>query len=131
MVAESLLEHPRYRFDLRANPTKKVTPKGENGKREGQGKRVALLAPGQLEEWMERKASAAGFALEAGNLRISARGPTHFRKQKGRQPGTLSIVDFGGTLRVLDRGAFKAAFANGIGSAKAFGCGLLMLQSLD
>ncbi|MCX6924942.1 MAG: type I-E CRISPR-associated protein Cas6/Cse3/CasE, partial [Verrucomicrobia bacterium] len=26
MVAESLLEHRRYRFDLRANPTRKVTP---------------------------------------------------------------------------------------------------------
>ncbi|MCX6923142.1 MAG: type I-E CRISPR-associated protein Cas6/Cse3/CasE, partial [Verrucomicrobia bacterium] len=85
----------------------------------------------QLEEWMERKASAAGFALEPGSLQISARGPTHFRKQKWRPPGTLSIVDFGGTLRVVDRRAFQAAFANGIGSAKAFGCGLLMLQSLD
>lgn len=130
-VPESLLQHAHYRFDLRANPTKKVTPKGEDGRRRGQGKREALRTKPLLEDWMLRKASAAGFAIEPGSLRITARGLTQFSKQTAEQHGTLNIVDFGGTLRVLNRTAFEAAFANGIGSAKAFGCGLLLLQSVD
>jgi len=43
----------------------------------------------------------------------------------------LNIVDFDGTLHTKDQAAFQAAFQNGIGSAKAFGCGLLILQPLD
>jgi CRISPR system Cascade subunit CasE len=37
-------------------------------------------------------------------------------------------VDFQGVLRVTDRAAFHYAFETGIGPAKAFGFGLLMLQ---
>ncbi|MCX6928478.1 MAG: type I-E CRISPR-associated protein Cas6/Cse3/CasE, partial [Verrucomicrobia bacterium] len=58
-VPESLLQHARYRFGLRANPTKKVTPKGEDGRRQGQGKRVALRTMPLLEDWMLRKAQKA------------------------------------------------------------------------
>lgn len=130
-VPESLLQHARYRFGLRANPTKKVTPKGEDGRRRGQGKRVALRTLACLEDWMLRKAAAAGFAIEPGSLRIIAGGLAQFSQPRAPQRGTINIADFGGTLRVLDRAAFEAAFAHGIGSAKAFGCGMLLLQSLD
>lgn len=135
-VADSFLEHSRYRFSLRANPTKKVTPKGADGKRHGQGKRVAVRDFAELTSWLDRKATdrkakAAGFAIEPGTLRIAERGLYHFTKEKERRLGTLNIVDFDGVLRVTDRNDFKAAFQNGIGSAKAFGCGLLILQPLD
>ena len=130
-VAGSFLEHARYRFSLRANPTKKLTPKGADGKRHGQGKRVAVRDFAELASWMDRKSKAAGLAIEPGTLRIAERGLYHFTKEKERRLGTLNIVDFDGVLRVTDRAAFKAAFQNGIGSAKAFGCGLIILQPLD
>jgi CRISPR system Cascade subunit CasE len=130
-VANSFLEHARYRFSLRVNPTKKLTPKGADGKRHGQGKRVAVRDFAELASWMERKAADAGFAIEPGSLRIAERGLYHFTQEKERRLGTLNIVDFDGALRVTDQVALKAAFQNGIGSAKAFGCGLLVLQPLD
>ena len=39
-------------------------------------------------------------------------------------------VEFAGVLRVVDRERFAAAFYSGIGSAKGFGYGLLMLQPI-
>jgi len=130
-VAGSFLEHARYRLSLRANPTKKLTPKGADGKRHGQGKRVAVRDFSELGNWMDRKATVAGLAIEQGTLRIAERGLYHFTKEKERRLGTLNIVDFDGVVRVTDHAAFKEAFQNGIGSAKAFGCGLLILQPLD
>lgn len=130
-VARSFVGHTRYRFSLRTNPTKKVTPKGPDGRRRGQGKRVALHDFAELTEWAERKATAAGFTIEPGSLRIAERGLAHFTKEKERRLGTLNVVDFDGVLQVTNRGAFESAFQNGIGSAKAFGCGLLVLQPLD
>lgn len=129
-VAPSFLEHDCYRFSLRANPTWKLTPKGPEGRRSGQGKRVPLHEPEELREWLARKASVSGFTLEP-SLRITPLGLRHFAKQRERRLGTLHIVDFEGVLRVSDRPAFQTAFANGLGSAKAFGCGLLLLQPLD
>jgi CRISPR system Cascade subunit CasE len=130
-VADTFLEHASYRFSLRANPTKKVTPKGADGKRHGQGKRVAVRDFAELANWMDRKATASGFVIEPGTLRVAERGLYHFTKEKERRLGTLNIVDFDGALHANDQAAFKAAFQNGIGSAKAFGCGLLVLQPLD
>jgi CRISPR system Cascade subunit CasE len=130
-VADSFLKHSRYRFSLRANPTKKVTPKGADGKRQGQGKRVAVRDFAELGSWMERKATASGVVIEPGTLRIAERGLYHFTKEKERRLGTLNIVDFDGVLHSNVQSALKAAFQNGIGSAKAFGCGLLILQPLD
>jgi len=130
-VAPSFLEHARYRFHLRANPTKKITPKGADGLRHGQGKRVAVRDFAELGRWLERKAAASGFRIEPGTLRTAERGLTHFTKEKERRLGTLNLVDFDGSCCVTDSAAFKTAFLNGIGSAKSFGCGLLVLQPLD
>ena len=129
-VAPSFLQHSRYRFSLRANPTWKQTSKGPDGRRNGQGKRVPLHEPDDLNEWMARKASASGFTLDL-SLRTVPLGLRHFANEKERRLGTLHIVDFEGVLRVTNQPAFESAFANGLGSAKAFGCGLLVLQPLD
>lgn len=129
-VSPSFLEHEQYRFSLRANPTKKQTLKGPGGVRTGQGKRVPLHEPSQLRQWMARKASASGFILE-NSPRIMPLGLRHFTKEKERRLGTVHVVDFEGVLRVTERPAFQIAFANGLGSAKGFGCGLLLLQPFD
>lgn len=130
-VVPAFLGHSRYRFSLRANPTKKFNPKGPDGLRHGQGKRVPLRELPDLHDWMERKAAVAGFEVEYGTLRITPRGLQHFAKEKERALGTVGTVNFEGCLRVLDHVSFKNAFANGIGSAKAFGFGLLLIAPLD
>jgi CRISPR system Cascade subunit CasE len=80
---------------------------------------------------MERKAEAGGFEVEHGTLRIKPRGLEHFSIEKERRLGTLGAVDFDGLLRVRDHDTFKQTFGNGIGSAKALGFGLLLLEPLD
>ena len=48
--------------------------------------------------WLERKAAAGGFAVEADSLRIVPEGQDHFNR--GRQHGTHASVEFRGTLAV-------------------------------
>jgi CRISPR system Cascade subunit CasE len=40
-------------------------------------------------------------------------------------------VEFQGSLRVVDPNKFRSAFAQGIGSAKAFGFGMLVLAPIS
>ena len=116
-VASSFLEHQEYRFQLKANPTMR---------RCSDRRRVALYAEDRLREWMHRKAEASGFELVEESLVVGAPVDDVFRRngKAGKHVG----VDFQGLVRVTDRNRFKQAFEKGIGSAKAFGFGMLMLQ---
>ena len=49
-----------------------------------------------------------------------------FRDPTGKLQFTT--VDFGGQLTVTDGRAFATALVGGIGHAKAFGCGLLLVR---
>ena len=41
-----------------------------------------------------------------------------------------SALDFSGELTVIDPAAFIVALSKGIGPAKAFGCGLLLVRRI-
>ena len=43
----------------------------------------------------------------------------------------FSTVDFSGQLTVTDPQAFRTALLGGVGSAKAFGCGLLLVRRVN
>lgn len=104
-------------FRLRANPTKRL------GKSSGKdaGKRVGLYRPEEQFSWLARKAETGGFAL------LSAQ-PSADTVEKGRkQPIRLLAVLFDGTLQVVDPERFQTTLAQGVGSGKAFGCGLLSI----
>jgi CRISPR system Cascade subunit CasE len=69
--------------------------------------------------WLARKAENLGFKL----LEASAEGyQQHHFKKRGIK---ISTIDFNGVLEVTDPPLFIQALYNGIGPAKAFGCGLL------
>jgi len=118
-VSPSLLEQGAYRFQLKANPTMR---------RSADKRRLAIYDPAQLRDWLKRKASAAGFALDDDLLDIGAPMDETFVKDGHRVKHVA--VEFAGVLRVVDRERFTAAFHSGIGSAKGFGYGLLMLQPI-
>ncbi len=42
---------------------------------------------------------------------------------------TLTTVTYDGILQITDADAFRRALTNGIGHAKAYGCGLLTLAA--
>lgn len=115
----------RYAFQLCANPTKKVSKERSDGSLTKNGRRVPLQKREELVEWIKRKGDQSGFTVDETTLRTFSRGREHFDK-KG-QPGLHSAVEFEGVLTVTDPAEFHRAFTLGIGSAKAFGFGLLVI----
>jgi len=136
-IAPGFLSHRSYAFDLRVNPTKALvqrnpdgTPKLKNNGKRASGKRVPLIDPMDLHAWIERKGTESGFRIsEAKPLEI---GPTvgyHFRKKE--HVGVHGGVQFRGILEVTDPVKFSQAHTKGIGTAKAFGFGLLLLSPVQ
>lgn len=87
---------------------------------------IADLVRDSCSRWLDGCASRHGFGVEAQNLRVDA------YTQHRAKDGTLrfSSVDFTGELVVADVASFRQALANGVGRAKAFGCGLLLVRRL-
>jgi len=148
-IALSFLSHRYYAFDLLANPVKTLVqrePDGEtlfrpDGKRKC-GKRVPLIKPDELRSWLIRKGRVrcrdrdtglevpGGFRLVAEKpLEISPMMKNFFCKK--RQPGCHGGVRFRGILEVTDPERFSDTYHAGLGSAKSFGFGLLLLAPIN
>jgi len=113
------------RFRLCANPTKRLSA-GCPGKKVD-GPRVGLFKEADQRAWMERKARSAGFELLSVDVRplstiVSRKNPA---KDRARQ--SHLAVQFNGRLRVTDPRELEEAVRCGVGSAKAYGFGLLSL----
>jgi CRISPR system Cascade subunit CasE len=124
-VAASFLSHGRYRFQLRANPTVKRVVRDANGAKKKNGQRTGIYDEAGLRAWLDRKAEQAGFAVE--DCVVAPPMDSYFVNTQ-RKRGKHISVDFQGFLRVVDQPAFERAFHRGIGPAKGFGFGMLMLQ---
>lgn len=127
-IAPAFLEHAHYRFQLCANPTRRYVNDGQ-GKRFEKSKRFVVADPEKLKEWMQAKAGKGGFALDTNQLQVSP--PMNQPFYKNQKRGNHKRVDFEGILSVTDREQFKQTFNQGIGTAKAFGFGLLVLQPIN
>jgi CRISPR system Cascade subunit CasE len=138
-VSATFLGHGAYRFQLRANPT---------FRRASDHRRLALFDETKIREWFVRKLADAGCEIStvgdheceiAGEIRhvpvldLKTTAPRKLllRKGGGARTGTLYSVDAQGSLVVKDEAAFRAAFDAGIGPAKGFGFGLLLLQPIQ
>lgn len=99
-------------FRLQANPTVKRD-----------GKRHAIYAEDDLLAWLNRKGDQNGFTVDPLDIRARKLGRV---LGKNRQR-TWHAVQFDGRLQVQDVTTFGKALNNGIGSAKAFGFGLLSI----
>jgi CRISPR system Cascade subunit CasE len=148
-IAESFLSHRYYAFDLKANPVKAVVQRDDNDKQEvlpngkkKRGKRVPLVKPDELTAWLIRKGKVrcrdpksgveipGGFRIIADRpLEISPMVESHFRKKE--HAAYHGGVQFRGTLEVTDREQFIQSYQSGIGSAKGFGFGLLLLAPVN
>lgn len=111
-------------FRLRANPTIKKVRRGDDGKRRNSN-RVPLVREEKQVEWLEKRAEDGGFRLL--HLGISQPQKLTGRKKDNGRPITLYTVQYDGRLQVTDANKLLEAVKNGIGPAKAFGCGLLSL----
>lgn len=153
-IAPSFLTHRYYAFDLRANPVKTIVQRGPNGEalfrldgRRKQGKRIPLVNLEELRQWVIRKGLVrcrdpqtgvdvpGGFQIVQNKpLEISPMVESHFRKKDKKTGNNHAAyhggVQFRGTLEVTDPERFIETYEAGIGSAKSFGFGLLLLAPL-
>jgi CRISPR system Cascade subunit CasE len=122
-------------FRLRANPTRRVSPRCESETNPRfYGKRVELYREEEQIAWLGRKAEAHGFRLLAvkvnrnvPNLNTISESKIKGRRSDTEKPVTFGSVLFEGRLAVTDADRFREALAQGIGSGKAYGFGLLSI----
>jgi CRISPR system Cascade subunit CasE len=74
-------------------------------------------------DWLVRKGAAGGFRLGGGDFRTVAEGTVLARK--GGRPLSFHAVRFEGVLEVAEPGPFLQTLADGVGSGKGLGFGLL------
>lgn len=147
-ISPSFLSRRYYVFDLRANPVKTIVQRGPNGEtlfrpngKRKNGKRIPLIKQDDLRAWLIRKGEVrcrdkitgldvpGGFCIVKDKpLEIRPVQTNHFRK-KGHS-AYHGGVQFRGTLEVTDQERFAETYRSGIGSAKGFGYGLLLLAPI-
>jgi CRISPR system Cascade subunit CasE len=109
-----------FLFTLAACPTKKVASGIKNSKRFFLAKIEAQIA------WLTKKSGQYGFKVNPETV-IAKNAIAIYGRKKAiffRQ------VEFYGQLQVTERETFLEAIRNGIGSEKAFGCGLILLSRI-
>jgi len=136
-IASSFFSHRFYAFDLRANPTRAIVQRKLDGKpilnakgKIKRGKRVPLVNKADLICWLERKANIGGFRIvDFSPLEVGPMVENYF-SQKGNKAYHGS-VQFRGILEVIDIDAFQKTYQLGVGGAKGFGYGLLLLAPVN
>lgn len=121
-------EGQQLAFLLTANPVKTIADADLNakpGKRSGTC-RVPLISDEERREWLIRK---LGDAAAVEDVAVAPHAPMYFRKGKGA--GKLVTCTFQGIFRVREPAALRRMLENGVGPAKGFGCGLLLVRRTD
>ena len=95
---------------------------------------IKAIVDDALEKWMIRQGQIHGFSLAKDSnkqfkLQNSAYCWHSIKADKGIKSG-FSSVDFIGNLEITDVDKFAKALFGGIGRAKAFGCGLLLIRRI-
>lgn len=79
-------------------------------------------------KWLSTRAEKHGYALDEKSLRVDGYQQHRTYKPGSRRPIQFSTLDFNGRLTVTDTERFLNALINGIGPAKGFGCGMMLVR---
>lgn len=124
-----------WRFRLKANPVRKVlVNKSQRGTTDVVGTIQGHVTADQQVSWLFARAHANGFGIAAnaeGDSLVSVSERCKFSFAHAGSKVTLSTAVFDGVLEVTDADAFRNTLRQGIGRAKAFGCGLLTISSVE
>lgn len=129
-------------FALRANPTSRDHSTGSDNNRrhdvvmiEKRKRRAAEELYRETEvvqeacsRWLAARAERHGFHVEPEGVLAQGYEPLAFQRPRDRQALAITSVDFVGRLRVLDPDLFRDALRRGVGPAKSFGFGLLLVK---
>lgn len=111
-----------WAFRITVNPT-------HRGERGGRKQVFAHVTAEQQTRWLLDRQARMGVSLVdlGGMPRFSLQGRDIKRFGRGGATVTLGTATFGGVLRVQDPEALRTVMTEGLGRAKAYGCGLLTL----
>lgn len=125
----------RWVFRLTANPVHSVRSDERPGVR---GRAVPHRTVAHQQQWLIDRAGRLGVAFDEddgqASFAVSSRGISQFTKGEPeaanggrRRRVSLSHARFDGVLEVVDPDRLRSALVDGVGRAKAYGCGLLTL----
>lgn len=132
----------KMEFKLRVNPI--ITRHDENGRQKRHDvvmdlkKRMAekkQSLDGDIRtiaglQWLISRAEQNGFIFKEDLTRVDSCNQFRFFKSRKHQPVSISVMDFSGIIEVTDPERLAKALVIGIGPAKSFGCGLLMIRRI-
>lgn len=131
----------RLRFDLRANPVKRsrtgegrqqrhdlVMDMKQNQNQGGEANDLSTLEFEAGYQWLSKRAADHGFSLSREHFAADSYRQHRIPRPGKRLPIRFSSLDLRGVLKVTDAERFQNALADGIGPAKSFGCGLLLIR---
>lgn len=116
-IPDNFLSADTYRFEVVINPTKRDS---------ATGKLVAVKGRQQIQSWFENKSAFWGFCPVSTTTEVKKIEVVRFKKDESHTV-VLEKATVTGVLKVTDRQLFIKSFTQGIGRAKAFGCGLLQI----
>lgn len=117
-LPSEFLDHAHYRFKVIVNPTRR-----DNVSR----KLVPLKTREAIGQWfVDRARQNWGLEVSPEHLQVDRVEVLRFN-DKANHPVTIGQAHIQGQFRVTDRGQFRTSFTQGIGRARAFGCGLLQI----
>ncbi|MCR5563822.1 MAG: type I-E CRISPR-associated protein Cas6/Cse3/CasE [Desulfovibrio sp.] len=115
-VTECYLQADSYSFEVIINPVRR-----DNASR----KLVPIRGRDAVAQWFSSKAPHWGFEADETSLQVKTLDVQSFSKKVYEV--TIAMATITGILRVKDRQSFVRSFCQGLGRAKAFGCGLLQI----
>lgn len=81
-------------------------------------------------QWLQTRAEKHGFKIDNDTVRVDGYETQTAYKNKSSQIIKYSTMDFNGLLTVVNVDQFIDTLTTGIGPAKAFGCGLLLVRRI-
>lgn len=128
-VLDAVQHGRRFAFRLTANPVHNIRLPSKDGDGEGgRTRRVAHVTATQQLAWLLSHTERWGFDagdIEFPAVRVVDRRTVRFDRRG--HPVTLGVATFEGVLAVTDAAVLRERLVEGIGHAKAYGCGLLTL----
>lgn len=117
-IPEGFLAHEQYRFKVLVNPTRRDS---------ASGKLVAVRGREAVAHWfLERASTSWGFEVLPRHLQVDNIDVLQFKDKQQRQV-TIGQAHVQGLLRITNKMQFANSFTQGIGRARAYGCGLLQI----
>ena len=145
-LLDQLVRGREFGFRLQANPIRSTriptspSPAQKEhlaGSTRPRGVRVPHRTVAHQLAWFTDRVSGWGFALPTTldgtpQLQLTSRARLIFNKSDGdtRRRVTVQTATFDGRLRVTDPDQARRSLLNGVGSARAYGCGLITLAPL-